>query len=76
MKRIVLSLFGAALLLMVTACDSGAGGGAGIPQDTTAVTPANVPKADMREQKVNIREDHETSGPGTRVSAATPEKKD
>jgi 2-polyprenyl-3-methyl-5-hydroxy-6-metoxy-1,4-benzoquinol methylase len=74
MKRIVLSLFGAALLLMVTACDSGAGGGAGLPQDTTAVTPANVPHADMREQKIDLKK-IKPQGPDP-GPAATPEKKD
>jgi len=73
MKRILLSLFGAALLLMVTACDSG-GGGAGLPDDKTAVTPPNMPKTDMREQKVDLKKiKPQGPDPGAMV---TPEKKD
>jgi len=74
MKRIVLSLFGAALLLMVTACDSGSGGGAGLPQDKSEPVPVNLPKADMREQKTDVKKIKPVGpDPGP---MPTPEKKD
>jgi hypothetical protein len=73
MKRIVLSLFGAALLVMVTACDSG-GGGAGLPADKSEPVPVNLPKADMREQKIDLKK-IKPQGPDP-SPAPTPEKKD
>ncbi len=52
MKRIVVGFFGVALLLGTVGCDSGTGGGEGMPKDLTPPSTDNIPKADMAAGKV------------------------
>jgi len=73
MKRIVTSLCGAALLLGMAGCESGTGGGAGLPADRSEPVPVNLPKTDMAAGKVNLNR-LKSVGPET-APTAEPEKK-